>query len=186
MVEHVAAHACQRHIAVAHLLQVLLFHIGQQRTKRFVALPACPQGQGLDKQPHGSFDARNFCGAPRSDHSKDHIVAAVIDAAKHNGPQGLHQGRERNGLSRCQLLQAGAQAFVQLKLQGLGLGKFRLGLIFRGWRICGNGLGQGNARQAAKILQQVGPVCPRGSFIKLCPPTAVGLKGEGLGQTQTG
>ena len=170
---------------MAHLLQVLLFHIGQQRAKRLVVLPTRPQGQSLDEKSHGSFDARNLCRAARSDHAKDHIAAAVVDAAKHNGPQGLHQGRESYGLCRCQLLQAGSQALVQLKLQGLRLGKFRFCRISPGCRACRLALRQGNARQAAKIMQQVGPIGARRPFIKLRPPAAVDLKGKGLGQAQT-
>ena len=43
-----------------------------------------------------------------------------------------------------------------------------------------------NTRQAAKIVQQLGPIGPRGPFIKLRPPAAIRLEGKGIGQTQTG
>ena len=91
VVEQVSAHCRQRHIAIAHLLQILLFHLCEKCSEGIAGCPTRPQRQGLDKQPHGCFNTRNLSRAARSDHAINHVAAALVDAAKHNGPQGLHQ-----------------------------------------------------------------------------------------------
>ena len=178
MVEHVSAHGRQRHIAVAHLLQALLFDIGQQLANRLMGPPAGAQRQGLDKQPNSGFDARHFCRSARGDHAKNHVAAALVDSPKHYAPQGLHQGGKGDGLGRGQRLQTGAQSLVQLKLHGLRFGK--VGAIAA---VLG-GDGPRHACRPGKILQQPGPVGPRCPLVKLRPPTAVCLKRKRLGQTR--
>ena len=177
VVEQVSAQCRQGYIAIAHLLQILLFHLGQQRAEGVAGCPARPQGQGLDEQPHGGLNARQLRRTARSNHAKDHIAAAIVGIAEHNGPQRLNKGGERHRLCFCQFLQACAQGGVQLQFHCLRFVKFP------GGGSAGSRLGQLNHGWPVEILQQSSPVGPRRTLIKLRAPAGIGLQRERLRQT---
>ena len=173
MVQHIPAHAGQRHIAKAHLLQALLFHRRQQGGQGHSLIPAHAQGQGLDEQAHRAVHAREFRRAARRDHAKNHIAARGVCRAKHKSPQRLHHHRQGHGRLRGGRLQPRRELRVQRQLFG-----FRVGI---GWRGVGPG-GKGHSGCSGKAPQQFGPVVKGGTFIKARAPAGVVFERKGRGK----